>query len=97
MNESTASSTLTRTGHLNKFALTSIVLALIAVSGVWLFGMTVLAVFAVGAGHVSLGQITQSGERGRWLAMVSLIICYALASWAVFNMLMYYIPALIQQ
>lgn len=49
-------------GRLNKTAIAAIVLPLVAVSGVWLFGAAVLAVFAVGAGHVALDQIKRKGE-----------------------------------
>lgn len=86
----------TETGRLNKLAVAAIFLAAIAASGVWLFGVGVLAVFAVGAGHVSLSQINLRGERGRWLAIVALAIGYALATLALFSTLSY-IPAVVQQ
>lgn len=86
----------TETGRLNKLAVAAIFLSAIAASGVWLFGVGVLAVFAVGAGHVSLNQIKLRGERGRWLAIVALAIGYALATLALFSTLSY-IPAVVQQ
>lgn len=42
-------------------------------------GLTVLAVFAVGAGHVALNQINLNGGQGRQLARASLAIGYAIA------------------
>lgn len=89
-------SALTKNGRLNKLAVAAIILAVMAFSGLWLLGIGVLAVFAVGAGHVSLEQIKRRGERGRWLAIGALGIGYAMATWAVISALTY-IPALIQQ
>ncbi|MEV8145933.1 DUF4190 domain-containing protein [Specibacter sp. NPDC078709] len=96
MSVSAASATATKTGPLNKLAVAAVILAVIAFSGLWLLGIGVLAVFAVGAGHVSLEQIRRTGERGRWLAIGALCISYALATWALFSALTY-IPALFQQ
>lgn len=95
MSASTSSVTLTKTGRLNKLAVAAVILAVIAFSGLWLLGIGVLAVFAVGAGHVSLEQIRRTGERGRWLAIGALCIGYAMATWALFFALMQ-IPALFQ-
>lgn len=96
MSAPTASATLTKTGRLNKLAVAAGILAVIAFSGLWLLGIGVLAVFAVGAGHVSLEQIRRTGERGRWLAIGGLCIGYAIAMWALFSALMY-VPALFQR
>lgn len=93
MSPPTASATLTKSGGLNKLAVAAVILALIAFSGLWLLGIGVLAVFAVGAGHVSLQQIRRTGERGRCLAIGALCIGYGMATWAFFSALMY-IPAL---
>jgi hypothetical protein len=82
--------------RLNKLAIASIVLAAVAASGLWLFGVAVLAVFAVGAGHVSLNQIKLRGERGRWMAIAALGIGYAIATLALFSSLSY-LPAVFQQ
>lgn len=90
------SATLTKTGRMNKFAVAAVVFAVIAFSGLWFLGIGVLAVFAVGAGHVSLEQVRRTGERGRWLAIGALCIGYALATWSLFSALTY-IPALFQQ
>ena len=86
----------TRAGRLNKLAVAAIILAVIAFSGLWLLGIGVLAVFAVGAGHVSLEQIKRKGERGRWLAIGALCIGYAMATWAFITALRY-VPVLFQQ
>ena len=45
--------------------------------------MAVLAVFAVGAGHVSLRQIETRGERGRGMALTALVIGYGIAALAL--------------
>ncbi|MHA7304186.1 DUF4190 domain-containing protein [Arthrobacter sp. TMN-49] len=89
------SPTITRAGRINKLAVAAIVLAAIAFSGLWLLGVSVLAVFAVGAGHVSLNQIKLNGEQGRWLAITALCIGYAIAALALVTSLAY-IPALFQ-
>lgn len=83
----------TRTGRINKLAVAAVVLAAVAFSGIWLLGVGVLAVFAVGAGHVSLNQIKLNGGRGRWLAIAALCIGYAIATLALV-MSLTYIPAL---
>lgn len=79
-----------KTGRLNKLAVASIVLAAIAASGLLVFGVAVLAVFAVGAGHVALNQIQSRGERGRGLAIAALAVGYAIATLALFTSLSYF-------
>lgn len=86
----------TKAGRLNKLAVAAIVLAAIAALGFWVLGAAVLAVFAVGAGHVSLHQILLRGERGRGLAIAALAIGYAMATLAVFTTLSY-IPGAVRQ
>ena len=86
----------TKTGRLNKLAVAAIVFAAIAATGLWVFGVAVLAVFAVGAGHVSLNQIRLRGGRGRGLAIAALAIGYAIATLALFTSLSF-IPGAIQQ
>jgi hypothetical protein len=86
----------TKTGRLNKLAVAALVLAAIAASGLWAFGVAVLAVFAVGAGHVSLNQIKLRGERGRGLAMAALAIGYAIGILALFTTLSF-IPGAVRQ
>lgn len=88
--------TSAETGRLNKLSVAAAFLAAVAASGLWLFGLGVLAVFAVGAGHVSLNQIRLSGERGRCLAIGALVVGYALATLALFSTLAY-IPAAVRQ
>ncbi|MDJ0313697.1 DUF4190 domain-containing protein [Arthrobacter sp. H35-D1] len=88
--------TRAETGQLNKLAVAAIVLAVLAAAGIWLLGIPGLAVFAVGAGHVSLNQIKLKGQRGRWLAMAALALGYAIAIMALISTLRY-IPALLQQ
>ncbi|GAA4378476.1 DUF4190 domain-containing protein [Paeniglutamicibacter cryotolerans] len=72
-----------KTARLNRLAVAALALALVAVSGLWMLGMPVLAVFAVGAGHVSLNQIAVAGERGRWLALCALGLGYGIGAFAV--------------
>ncbi len=45
-------------------------------------GFTVLAIPAVGAGHVALQQVRARRERGAILAYVALGICYLFATYA---------------
>jgi hypothetical protein len=86
----------TSTGRLNKLAVAAIIFAVIAASGFWVFGVAVLAVFAVGAGHVALNQIPLRGERGRGLAIAALVIGYGIATLALINTLGF-IPSAVQQ
>lgn len=88
--------TRTSMGRLNKLAVAAIIFAVIAASGFWVFGVAVLAVFAVGAGHVALSQIPPRGERGRGLAIAALIIGYGIATLALINTLGF-IPSAVQQ
>ncbi|SDT61031.1 protein of unknown function [Pseudarthrobacter equi] len=88
--------THTATGELNKFAVAALVLAAVAASGLWIFGVAVLAVFAVGAGHVALNQIRLRGERGKLLAIAALVIGYGIATLALISTLGS-IPGAVQQ
>ena len=87
--------TRAETGQLNKLAVAAIIFAILAAAAIWLLGISGLAVFAVGAGHVSLNQIKLKSQRGRWLAMAALAIGYATAILALISALRY-IPALLQ-
>lgn len=69
----------------NKLAVASLLLSLLALGGMFGFGFTSLAVFGVGAGHVALQQIKRRGDRGRSLALASLAICYLMATWALLS------------
>lgn len=84
----------TRTGRLNKLAVTAVILAAVAAAGFFL-SMAVLAAFAVGAGHVALNQIRQSGEKGRGLALAALGIGYPIAIWGLFTTLSF-LPFVVQ-
>jgi hypothetical protein len=63
----------------NRMAIVSLACAAVAVAGFVFAGLTVLAVFAVGAGHVALNQINLNGGQGRQLARAAHAIGYALA------------------
>lgn len=80
---------------LNKLSVTALALAALTLLSMWFLGNSGLAIFAVGAGHVSLNQITRRGGRGRWLAIVALVIGYAVAALSLYSILTA-IPLLIQ-
>ena len=69
--------------RVNTLSVVSIVLAAVAVAGSVFGGTFVLAVFAVGAGHVALQQIKVRGERGAILAYIGIGISYLIASFAL--------------
>ncbi|MGO4253006.1 MULTISPECIES: DUF4190 domain-containing protein [Paenarthrobacter] len=92
---SSTSAPLTST-RVNKLAILAILLGAFAFSGIWFFGLGILATFAVGAGHVSLNQIRRKNERGRTLAILALVVGYGLATWALLNVVTY-IPVALQQ
>ncbi|TDU25335.1 DUF4190 domain-containing protein [Arthrobacter sp. JUb115] len=89
-------SSYTDAGSLNKYSVAALALVALAVLSLWFFGNSGLAILAVGAGHVALSQITIRGGRGRRLAIVALVVGYAIAALALFTMLTA-IPAMIQQ
>jgi len=80
----------------NKLAIVALALGGLAFVGIWVFGLGVLATFAVGAGHVSLNQIKLKHQKGRGLALAALAIGYGIATWAFLSVLMY-IPTSVQQ
>lgn len=59
-------------------AIVSVVCAVVAVAGTIFGGFTILAVFAVGAGHVAVNQIDRNGGQGRGLAGTGLAAGYFL-------------------
>ena len=71
----------------NRLAVVSIICAAIALAGTFSFGVVVIAVFAVGAGHVSLQQINARHERGAILAYIALGVSYLIAAVALFQAL----------
>lgn len=79
----------------NKLSVVSLVLAVVALVGLWFFGLSGLAIFAVGAGHVALNRIAHSGGQGRWLAIVALVIGYGIGILALVSAVTA-IPAMIQ-
>jgi hypothetical protein len=64
-------------------AVLSLMFAGMALLGFVGTGTSVLAVFAVGAGHVSLQRVVRTGARGRGLALAALVIGYSIAVWAL--------------
>jgi hypothetical protein len=81
----------------NRLAIASLALAGLAAIGTILAGVGVIAVFAVGAGHVSLNQIKVGGERGRGLAVTALVIGYAIAVVALISTLYFAASFAVQQ
>lgn len=69
----------------NALSVASVVLAGMAMVGFVFEGAAVLAVFAVGAGHMALQQIKVRGERGTGLAYLSLGVSYAMAAYALIS------------
>jgi len=67
----------------NTLSIVSIVLVAVALAGSVFGGTFVLAVFAVGAGHVALQQIKVRGERGAILAYIGIGISYLIATFAL--------------
>lgn len=80
---------------LNRLSIAAIIFAVIAASGFFVFGAAVIAVFAVGAGHVALNQIRTRTERGRGMAITALAVGYSIAALALANVL-WSIPDLFQ-
>lgn len=80
-------------GRINPLAVISAIAALLAVAGLVGLGISAAAVFAVGAGHVSLHQIRQRGGRGRILALTGLVVGYGVATWTLAVGLQY-VPSL---
>jgi hypothetical protein len=71
----------------NRLAILSLVFAVLATTSTVFMGVAAIAVFAVGAGHVSLNQIRLRKERGRGLAVTALAIGYAIAVFALISTL----------
>ncbi|MDQ0118462.1 hypothetical protein J2T22_001640 [Pseudarthrobacter defluvii] len=67
----------TRTAGLEPMAVVSVACAVLAAAGLYLMGMAVLAVFAVGAGHMALHRIERRGRSGQLAALAGLSIGYA--------------------
>lgn len=68
-----------RSTRYNRMAIAALVLAAIAAAGTFLLGMSVVAVFTVGAGHMALNQIGRRREKGRGLAVAALAVGYSIA------------------
>ena len=68
-----------RSTRYNRMAITALVLAAVAAAGFVLMGLSVVAVFAVGAGHVALNQTARRREKGRGLAIAALAVGYSIA------------------
>lgn len=75
------------TGY-NRMAIVSVACAVVALAGFGFAGLTALAVFAVGAGHVALSQINLNGGQGRQLARAALAIGYAIAIFGLLHSVM---------
>jgi hypothetical protein len=73
------------TSKANRLSIAALLLAAVALGGMVLGGFAVIAVFAVGAGHMALQQIATRGERGNVLAIISLVIGYGIGLYALIN------------
>lgn len=73
----------------NLLAVASIVFGVISAAAMFGFGIAVLAVFAVGAGHVAIQQIRARGQRGLILARIGLVIGYLLAVYGLVATIIY--------
>ncbi|WP_247042223.1 DUF4190 domain-containing protein [Arthrobacter rhizosphaerae] len=82
--------------RINRLAVGSLLLAAVAAGGMLLSSVGVIAVFAVGAGHVAINQINLRDERGKGLALAALVIGYAIATFALVSMI-YFAVVLAQQ
>ena len=73
----------TKRSGVEPMAVVSVACAVLAAAGMYLMGMAVLAVFAVGAGHVALHRIEKRGSTGRLAALAGLSIGYAIGVFAL--------------
>ena len=71
----------------NPLALVSITCAAVGVAALVLGSVTILAVFAVGSGHVSLQQIKARHERGATLAYIALGVSYLITIIELFGII----------
>ena len=62
----------------NRMAIVSVACTVVAVAGFFFGSFTILALFAVGSGHVALNQVNRDGSQGRQLARASLAVGYAI-------------------
>jgi uncharacterized membrane protein (DUF485 family) len=69
--------------QVNGFSVVAIALALFALVATVYFGLAIIAVFAVGAGHLALQQIKARKQRGVELAYTALGISYVLTLYIV--------------
>ena len=69
----------------NRLAAVSIVCAAVALVGTIWLGAYLMAIFAVGAGHVALQQIKARHERGEVLAYIALGVSYLIATLGLFE------------
>lgn len=74
---------------LNRWAIVSIVCAVIAAASFIGVGISTVAVFAVGAGHISLQQIKKTRESGSALAYSALAAAYLIATYALVSTIIY--------
>lgn len=84
----------------NRMSIGAAALTALSLGGFVLTGVAGLVVFQVVAGHASLRQIRQRGERGSGLSWAALIIGYAFALWSAVTMFRYagvFVLQLLQQ
>ena len=84
------------TSKTNRLSIAALTLTAVALAGFVAGGVAVVAVFAVGAGHVALQQISRRGERGIGLAVISLVIGYGIGLYALVNTIYFWIVFALQ-
>jgi hypothetical protein len=75
----------------NPLSIAALALATVALVGMVVLGAVAIAIFTVGAGHLALQQISKRGERGRTLAVVSLLIGYGIGLYVILDSIYFWI------
>lgn len=81
----------------NRLSIAALALATSAIVGLVVFGAVWIAIFTVGAGHLALQQISKRDERGRTLAVVSLLIGYGIGLYVILDSIYFWIAFALQR
>lgn len=82
-----AGQTAHSSARLEPLAPVALACSLIGLAGMVGFGVAVLVVFGVGAGHMALRRIERHDERGAGLAYAAIAIGYVVGLWALVSLL----------